>query len=393
MNTQNIVSGAVGGVAGALLVSSFIRTDGSTSIGLRGPQGTTGPKGENGMFLPVVNSSTGITIGTVPIYDTAITTAYTLKKLVATNVNKAVEGSVVTVGTGPLSTSSYDSGVNQVLFDATKVCGEIGTKPDNGSTSVIIGKKSSTVFGNNHVVSIGNNAGDSGQSQFAIAIGSSAGYSGQGIHGIAIGNIAGAEQQGSYSIAIGQAAGKSGQSGFSISIGVSAGYNNQKNNCVAIGAVAAEDFQAEASVAIGSGAGRSNQGGQTGRAIAIGLNAGETDQPCHSICIGASASHNIIDETGPTAAHRVALSVRCRTNFDETGETGVTAFATTADSFVAIEGGNPVGTSSISNVQSFYDSYIGGTAVDKIGFLNCIFSNNDSRYRAMIPLVHVEKLP
>lgn len=365
MTSQNIVSGAVGGIVGSILTSTVFlnnrNNSSETAVSLiRGEQGTTGPKGENGLHLHVVNSS-GIELGSVPIYDTSITTAYTLKKIAGTNINKAADGSVTNVS-GPLSAAVYGAGSNQLIFDATKVCGEIGTKPADGSTSVIIGKKSGTVFTNNKNIAIGNDAGNSGQSEGAIAIGFEAGYS--------------------------------GQSSFSVAIGAGAGYEYQKQTCVAVGPLAAETFQGVGCVAIGSGAGRTNQGGETGMAIAIGLNAGLSSQPCHSVCIGASAEHYVTDEIGPTAAHRAALSLRCRTNFDETGETGVAAFSTTADSLVAIDdSGDPVGTPNTTDVQSFYNAYIGGPATTSIGFLNCIFSNNDARYRALIPLVHVEKLP
>ena len=142
-----------------------------------------------------------------------------------------------------------------------------------GAGSLISKTSNQGLFG----VSIGYNAGEFSQQNYAIAIGNSAGRYSQGEDAIAIGCNAGITQQGTRTVSIGANAGANLQAIDSVAIGRNAGYFSQKNDNVAIGADSGYSFQGQYSVAIGSGAGYQDQGfislnqGGAGCAVGIGL--------------------------------------------------------------------------------------------------------------------------
>jgi hypothetical protein len=127
-------------------------------------------------------------------------------------------------------------------------------------------------------VRIGQESGESGQSNFAIAIGGRAGKTSQG-EAMAIGYGAGESSQGLGSVAIGYGAGKSNQGSYSVAFGFEAGSKNQGSASVAIGVSAGITKQGSRSIAIGLRAGLSSQGEY---AIAIGYEAGQTSQPANT---------------------------------------------------------------------------------------------------------------
>ena len=101
---------------------------------------------------------------------------------------------------------------------------------------------------------------------------------------VAIGQNANAASQ---SISIGNNAGNSGQGGDAVAIGDYAGSTTQGNNAIAIGKLAGQQNQSGDTIAIGDSAGRSSQGNN---AIAIGKLAGSSSQPANSIIFNASGS-------------------------------------------------------------------------------------------------------
>ena len=153
----------------------------------------------------------------------------------------------------------------------------IGSVFTDSSTQIIDGN-TATVYGNIEAttlrtaepkLALGQNAGQTNQSNSAIALGFSAGQNNQGMSAVAIGVNAGNISQGGSTVAIGEGAGATSQSGDAVAVGAGAGNNSQGLRGIALGAEAGEI----------------NQGAN---AIAIGYKAGETGQTAGSIVINAS---------------------------------------------------------------------------------------------------------
>ena len=153
----------------------------------------------------------------------------------------------------------------------------IGSVFTDSSTQIIDGN-TATVYGNIEAttlrtaepkLALGQNAGQTNQSNSAIALGFSAGQNNQGMSAVAIGVNAGNISQGGSTVAIGEGAGATSQSGDAVAVGAGAGNNSQGLRGIALGAEAGE---------INRGA----------NAIAIGYKAGETGQTAGSIVINAS---------------------------------------------------------------------------------------------------------
>jgi len=136
-------------------------------------------------------------------------------------------------------------------------------------------------------IAIGRYAGQSNQEAHTIAIGSRAGNSNQEAGAISIGYLAGVTDQSGDSISIGNQAGKTNQDGAAIAIGTLSGLGNQGQGAVSIGESCGYSFQGLKSVAIGSGAGSIRQ---NEKAIAIGNLCAYTDQSVNSIAIGNEAA-------------------------------------------------------------------------------------------------------
>lgn len=103
-----------------------------------------------------------------------------------------------------------------------------------GSTTPSTGAFSSFKTTQN-TVTIGTNAGLSGQGTAAVAVGLYAGYNTQGAYSVAIGNQAGQNTAGQYSVLAGYSAGFNSTSANVVSIGPYAGYQSAAINSVAIG--------------------------------------------------------------------------------------------------------------------------------------------------------------
>jgi hypothetical protein len=138
-------------------------------------------------------------------------------------------------------------------------------------------------------ISLGANAGLTGQQLSAIAIGSSAGRINQQMDSISIGNNSGSQTQGTGSISLGYGCGSIEQSKFSIAVGYDSGKQNQQENSIAIGNTAGNNSQGANSIAIGNTSGQYSQGMNS---IAIGNTAGNNGQGANSIAIGNNAGAN-----------------------------------------------------------------------------------------------------
>jgi hypothetical protein len=154
--------------------------------------------------------------------------------------------------------------------------------------AIAIGREAGYQDQQSECIAIGGGAGYTNQNMFSIAIGYNSGYQDQQSECIAIGRDSGKISQGSRAVAIGQAAGYTSQQSGAIAIGDYAGYQNQGISCIAIGANSGSIDQIENSIAVGNGAGRFQQ---NQNAVAIGWSAGENSQGTGSVAIGYQAGN------------------------------------------------------------------------------------------------------
>jgi hypothetical protein len=237
--------------------------------------------------------------------------------------------------------------------------GRLAGQTNQGLRGIAIGHQAATTNQGSRGIAIGTNSGGSGQGDFAIAIGQDASNINQGTESIAIGTNAGGTNQGANSIAIGRNAGAAGTfagsiilNGSGTSIASSAagfyidpvrsltnpatvlGYNTSTKEIsysslidvdvvgsvfsdgstmlvdgtngavvgpvstsslrtsetnIALGAQAGQTNQGASTVAIGGLAGNSNQGTS---AVAIGGLAGSTNQGVSTVAVGALAGNS-----------------------------------------------------------------------------------------------------
>ena len=170
-------------------------------------------------------------------------------------------------------------------FDSTTSEVAIGSSATAGLEAVSIGKNAGD--SGDYSQAIGNNAGNTGQGVAAVALGSQSGETSQGNKAVAVGQYAGQTSQGADATAIGAGAGKTSQGGYATAIGVDAGQISQSAGGVAIGRSAGYSTQGLSGIAIGYLAGESNQGAE---AIAIGANAGTANQAANSIILNAAGA-------------------------------------------------------------------------------------------------------
>ena len=284
---------------------------GAAGLGASGETGATGPTGDSGEIGPTGPSGSGV----VTIVDT--------------NENAIFYPTFVTGVTGTqlnistLTPFSINPSTGEFKVDSTiKIDGG-----PSGPCSISIGYNAGyTGQGNNTVglsgptgptgsaIAIGNQAGYYDQTYGSIAIGYQAGYTGQGtaessddsfftynsfFNAIAIGNQAGQYLQPQGSIAIGYQAGKGntgdvGNTGRgSISIGLFAGTIRQNDSAVAIGLCAGGGYYSLLEYLEHGGPTGIIGGGVTGcqgeEAIAIGTGAGSFAQSDCAIAIGSGA--------------------------------------------------------------------------------------------------------
>ena len=184
------------------------------------------------------------------------------------------------------------------------------------SGNIAIGNSAGANVLNGCNVSIGPNAGNTGAAANCIAIGNSAGNSNHGTRGgtnnaIAIGGSAGQTSSGFRSVCIGGSAGSSNCGGSAVNLGLESGQANQTG---------------ENHVAIGRNAGRTNQ---SSNAIAIGCNAGGLNQGSNSIAIGLNASTSfsgnsiVLNATGNLVSADASSALFIRSIDSSTGTTNL----------------------------------------------------------------------
>jgi hypothetical protein len=203
------------------------------------------------------------------------------------------------------SNGAYQSGSAKITLGAN--AGATG----QGANGVAIGENAGTTNQSMGAVAIGLNAGSTSQGAGSVAIGNGSGSNRQGVGSVAIGSGTASSDQGSYSVAIGfltstsQGAGAvmigrgyedggqayigANQGQDAIAIGTLAGKSSQKTLGIAIGRLAGHADQSMGAVAIGYYAGNTNQGS---KAVAIGYNVGSNGQAPSSIAIGDNAQNS-----------------------------------------------------------------------------------------------------
>ena len=183
--------------------------------------------------------------------------------------------------------------------DTSVAVGRTGTIPAASTNSVAIGTSANAGISS---VSIGQNAGNTGQLSNAVAVGNQAGQYTQAASTVAVGSSAGRYTQGTGAVAIGSSAGLgtttagTGQGINAVAIGNQAGQDTQGGSSVAVGPNAGRYTQGNSTVAIGNQAGQGTTTagtGQGGSAVAIGTAAGLDTQFPHAVAIGTSAGRNI----------------------------------------------------------------------------------------------------
>ena len=124
------------------------------------------------------------------------------------------------------------AGSGQVLRADTTTT-PISVNPSTGDFLVV---DTLNIDTGNRTLSVGKNAGSSGQANFATAIGEGAGQTDQGTQGVSVGVQAGNGRQGGSAIAIGNRAGFDRQGANSLAIGQHAGQVLQSANTIVLNA-------------------------------------------------------------------------------------------------------------------------------------------------------------
>tara|TARA_E500000075_G_C6996885_1_gene327869 strand:+ start:2713 stop:5040 length:2328 start_codon:yes stop_codon:yes gene_type:complete len=230
-------------------------------------------------------------------------------------------------------TGSVFADDSTVLVDAidAKIIGPVDTTSLRTSDDAIILGNGATAGA--EAVSIGKNAGDSGD--YSQAIGNNAGNTGQGVAAVALGSQSGETSQGDKAVAVGQYAGQTSQSGNAIAIGEASGKTTQGSDAVAIGRLAGWSSQGASAIAIGYTAGKTSQGND---AVAIGDDAGETNQGAQSIAIGDEAGQTnqgirsiaIGQQAGETTQGNYAVAIGYEAGTTNQGSNSITLNATGA---------------------------------------------------------------
>jgi len=157
-----------------------------------------------------------------------------------------------------------------------------------GHNAVAVGNGAGQTEQGLSAVAVGNGAGQTKQGLSAVAIGAFAGLTTQGDLTVAIGNGAGQYAQEKYAVALGHIAGQTNQGEYAVAVGIGAGKETQGKNTVAVGAAAGQNYQEESAVAVGVAAGYN---GQKEYAVAVGAGSGKNDQGESAVAIGAAAGY------------------------------------------------------------------------------------------------------
>ena len=235
----------------------------TTNIGLSSVGNVTAP-----YFIG--NGSTLTSIAGANVTGTVANATYATSAGSATTagtVTTAAQGNITSVGvltslsasgnitTGNVLTGGLISATSTITSAANITAGNVLTGGLISATGNITGGNISTgkiTLTNGAVIK--DTAGDS------VAFGQNAGATGQGEFAVAIGYLAGNASQGNAAVAIGASAGQTTQGVHAVAIGTDTGATTQGNRAVAIGYLAGSNAQGTAAVAIGYYAGELNQG-------------------------------------------------------------------------------------------------------------------------------------
>ena len=274
----------------------------------------------------------------------------------SSNIMSLSNATVGLIATGNVIARSF-----YVTSDSTKLgfqAGELGTnsyvvslgyqagQSGQYANAIAIGSLAGSVSQNSYSVSIGDLAGQIGQQIGAIAIGRRAGTSNQAAGSVAIGQNSGEIGQGFYSVAVGYLSGTTSQGTFTVAVGNKAGNIQQSTEAVAVGDTAGESNQGSYAVAIGRAAGNYLQ---NTNAIAIGTSAGFTSQGSGAIAIGAYAGYS-----GQFANSIVLNAAGPILNGDAAGLyiNPIRSLTTTAMALTGYTAGYEVGTSTLNQTAS-----------------------------------------
>ncbi len=223
---------------------------------------------------------------------------------------------------------------NSLQKQSSIAIGRDAGKQNQQTASIAIGYLSGQTNQNSYSIGLGTQAAFTGQSSYAIAIGAEAGkfnqygssialgyqtgYTSQNTNAVAIGREAGKTSQGADTISIGNYLdsannGQHNQGTSAISFGRNAGKTNQGANSIAMGLQSGFEDQGQTSIAIGFRAGYIKQGvqgtfGDQGDAIAIGVDAGQTNQQRRTIAMGLSAGKINQHFSSVAIGYEVAMS-------------------------------------------------------------------------------------
>ena len=232
-----------------------------------------------------------------------------LSGLVSSNTTQVAIGNGATAGVEAVSIgkNAGDSG------DYSQAIGNNAGNTGQGVAAVALGSQSGETSQGDKAVAVGQYAGQTTQGVASIAIGQNAGLTTQGDAAIAIGQDAGSQAQGYRGIAIGEGAGETNQASYAIAIGYQSGETAQESWATAVGFAAGTNTQGDRATAIGSNSG---QVGQGAGAVAIGVYAGNNGQGADAVAIGKNAGHTnqaansiAINATGTTLQNSTASSL------------------------------------------------------------------------------------
>ena len=180
----------------------------------------------------------------------------------------------------------YNPSTQLITYSTTPSGGGITLPPGSNWGDYLYWDGTAYVVGDQNIT-LGANAGLSGQLSNAIAIGRRAGESNQRERAVAIGLDSGLVSQGEECVAVGAYTGSLSQEWYAVAVGGYAGQTRQGLAAVSVGWRAGSTSQGSYAVSVGSYAGGSGQGQN---AIAIGRNAGKVNQISNSIILNATGS-------------------------------------------------------------------------------------------------------
>jgi hypothetical protein len=146
-------------------------------------------------------------------------------------LNSSATGNIGGGATGPRGSTGYTGPVgpsgSATNTGATGPTGSIGLAGTAYGDYIYWNQYTNSFQLGTTQITLGANAGQTGQGALSVAIGNQAGQTGQGSNSVAVGVLAGNSSQGSDSIAIGVISGQVSQGSFAVAVGAEAGNSLQ----------------------------------------------------------------------------------------------------------------------------------------------------------------------